>query len=122
MNKYETIFILDPDLEEAQAQAAIERIKGIITQNNGEIIKSEDWGKRKLAYDVKKKPRGHYILTTFSGSPALLSELHRNFRVMDAVIKFQSVRLDERVEAAVKSSVPEELPEEESEAEAPKGA
>jgi small subunit ribosomal protein S6 len=122
MNKYETIFILDPDLEEAQAHATIEKIKGIITQNNGEIIKSEDWGKRKLAYVVKKKPRGHYILTTFSGSPALLSELHRNFRVMDAVIKFQSVRLDERVEAVAKSSVPEELPEEESEAEAPKGA
>ncbi len=115
MKKYETIFILDPDLEEAQAQATIEKVKGIITQNNGEILKSEDWGKRKLAYDVKKKPRGHYILTTFSGSPALLSELHRNFRVMDAVIKFQSVRLDEHLEAAAKSSVPEDLPEEEPE-------
>jgi small subunit ribosomal protein S6 len=120
MNKYETIYIIDPDLEEAQAQAAIEKVKGIITQNNGEIIKVEDWGKRKLAYDVKKKPRGQYILTTFSGPPALLSELHRNFRVMDAVIKFQSVRLDERLESAAKPSVPEELPEDESEPEAPK--
>ncbi len=115
MQKYETIYIMDPDLEEAQAQATIEKIKGIITQNSGEIMKVEDWGKRKLAYDVKKKPRGHYILTTFSGSPSLLSELHRNFRVMDAVIKFQSVRLDERLESAEKPSVPEELPEEESE-------
>jgi small subunit ribosomal protein S6 len=115
MQKYETIYIMDPDLEEAQAQATIEKIKGIITQNSGEIIKVEDWGKRKLAYDVKKKPRGHYILTTFSGSPALLSELHRNFRVMDAVIKFQSVRLDERLQSADKPSVPEELPEVESE-------
>jgi len=120
MNKYETIFIMDPDLEEAQAQATIEKVKGIIAQNNGEIIKIEDWGKRKLAYDVKKKPRGQYILTTFSGSPALLSELHRNFRVMDAVIKFQSVRLDERLESAVKPSVPEELPEDESESEGTK--
>jgi small subunit ribosomal protein S6 len=120
MNNYESIFIMDPDLEEAQAQATIEKIKGIITQNNGEIVKVEDWGKRKLAYDVKKKPRGHYILTTFSGSPALLSELHRNFRVMDAVIKFQSVRLDERLEAAAKSSVPEEPPEEATEVEGTK--
>jgi small subunit ribosomal protein S6 len=115
MNNYESIFIMDPDLEEAQAQATIEKVKGIITQNKGEIVKVEDWGKRKLAYDVKKKPRGHYILTTISGSPALLSELHRNFRVMDAVIKFQSVRLDEHLEAAAKSSVPEDLPEEEPE-------
>ena len=121
MKRYETIFILDPDLEEEQALSAIEKAKGIITQANGEILKVEDWGKRKLAYDVKKKPRGHYILTTFSGSPALLSELHRNFRVMDAVIKFQSVRLDERLEAAVKSSVPEEPPEEATEVEGTKG-
>ena len=116
MNKYETIFILDPDLEEAQAQATIEKVKGIITQNNGEILKSEDWGKRKLAYDVKKKPRGHYLLTTFSGSPALLSELHRNFRVMDAVIKFQSVRLGERQASSSEAPILEETPEEEAEA------
>ncbi len=122
MTKYESIFIMDPDLEEAQAQATLERIKGIITQNNGEILRFEDWGKRKLAYDVKKKPRGHYILAIFSGSPALLSELHRNFRVMDAIIKFQSVRLDERLESAAKPAVPEEIPEEESSTEAPKEA
>jgi small subunit ribosomal protein S6 len=120
MKKYETIFIMDPDLEDAQAQATIEKVKGIITQNNGEIIKVEDWGKRKLAYDVKKKPRGHYILTTFSASPSLLSELHRNFRVMDAVIKFQSVRLDELLETSDKPSVPEELPEDEAETEGTK--
>src|SRR5512146_1865104 len=96
MKKYETIFILDPDLEEEQAQSAIEKAKGIIAQANGEILKVEDWGKRKLAYEVKKKPKGHYILIHFLGAPALLSELERNFRVMDAVIKFQSVRLGER--------------------------
>ena len=120
MKKYETIFILDPDLEDEKIQSAVEKIKGIITQANGEILKVEDWGKRKLAYIVKKKPRGHYYLIHFSGSPALLAELERNFRVMDAVIKFQSVRLDERLEAAAKSSVPEESPEEEPEAGAPK--
>ena len=47
MRKYETIFILDPDLEEEQAQSAIEKVKGIITQNSGEILKVEDWGKTK---------------------------------------------------------------------------
>jgi small subunit ribosomal protein S6 len=114
MRKYETIFILDPDLEAEQAQAAIEKVKGIITQTNGEILKVEDWGKRKLAYQVKKKTKGHYILIHFSGSPALLSELERNFRVMDAVIKFQSVRLDERHVSATEVTVPEEPQEEES--------
>ena len=117
MRKYESIFILDPDLEETQAQSAIEKIKGIITQGNGEILKVEDWGKRKLAYEVKKKSKGHYILIHFTGSPALLSELERNFRVMDAVIKYMSVRVDERKAAAAATAPPpEELPEEETEA------
>jgi small subunit ribosomal protein S6 len=116
MRKYETIFILDPDLEEEQTQSAIEKVKGIITQTNGEIQKVEDWGKRKLAYEVKKKSKGHYILIHFLGTPALLSELERNFRVMDAVIKFQSVRLDERLASVSEGPLPEEPPEEESEA------
>jgi len=116
MKKYETIFILDPDLEEGQALSAIEKAKGIITQTNGEILKVEDWGKRKLAYEVKKKPKGHYILIHFLGSPALLSELERNFRVMDAVIKFQSVRLDERQVSTSEGPVLEEISEEGPEA------
>ncbi len=113
MNKYETIFILNPDLDEEQTQSSIEKIKGIITQTNGEILKVEDWGKRKLAYLVKKKDKGHYILIHFAGPPALLSELERNFRVMDAVIKFQSVRLDERRASSTETPLPEEPPEEE---------
>ena len=114
MNRYETIFILDPDLEEEKVQSAIEKIKGIITQANGEILKAEDWGKRKLAYIVKKKIRGQYYLIHFSGSSTLLAELERNFRVMDAVIKFQSVRLDEKQDTTSKTFVPEEPPEPET--------
>lgn len=117
MRKYETIFILDPDLEEEQAQSALEKVKGIITQTQGEILKVEDWGKRKLAYEVKKKAKGHYILIHLSGSPALLSELERNFRVMDAVIKYQSVRLDERQASFSEGPLPEEPSEDESGAE-----
>jgi small subunit ribosomal protein S6 len=116
MRKYETIIIMDPDLEEAQAQSTLEKIKGIITQSEGEILRVEDWGKRKLAYEVKKKPKGHYILIHLSGTPALLSELERNFRVMDAVIKYQSVRLDERHASVSEVTLPEEPQEEEPQA------
>ena len=87
----------------------------IIAQGEGTILKFEDWGVRKLAYLIQKKDKGHYFLIHFSGTPALLSELERNFRVMDAVTKFQSVLLDERKEAAAKVSPPEEpAPEPES--------
>ena len=121
MKKYETIFILDPDLEEEHAQSTIEKVKKIITETNGEILKVEDWGKRKLAYEVKKKTKGHYILIHFLGSPTLLSELERNFRVMDPVIKFQSVRLDERQASFSDRPLPEESSEEDSEADQPAG-
>jgi len=117
MRNYETIFILDPDLEEEQTQSTIEKVRGIIIQGNGEILKVEDWGKRKLAYEVKKKVKGHYVLIHFLGSPALLSELERNFRVMDAVIKFQSVRLDETRASTAEGPLMEESPEEESKTE-----
>jgi len=116
MRRYETIFILDPDLEEEQTLSVIEKVKGIITQTHGEILKVEDWGKRKLAYEVKKKSKGHFILIHFLGSSALLSELERNFRVMDAVIKFQSVRLGERQASSTEGPILEEPLEEESEA------
>jgi small subunit ribosomal protein S6 len=119
MRKYETIFILDPDLEEEQAQSAIEKVKGVILQNNGEIVKVEDWGKRKLAYEVRKKVKGHYILIYFTGSPALVSELERNFRVMDVIIKFQSVRLDESVSPPSEAPIPEEPMGEELETDLP---
>jgi small subunit ribosomal protein S6 len=114
MRKYETIFILDPDLEEEQSHSVIDKVKGIITKTNGEILKIEDWGKRKLAYEVKKKSKGHYILIHFLGSPSLLNELERNFRVMDAVIKFQSVRLGERQTSSTEVPIQEESPEGES--------
>lgn len=117
MRKYETIFILNPDLEQEQTQSAIEKVKEIITQGNGEILKFEDWGKRKLAYQVRKKSKGHYILIHFSGTPTLLSELERNYRVMDSIIKFIIVRLDEKKAIPEEISIPEELPDEESEEE-----
>ncbi len=119
MRPYETIFILDPDLEEPQTQSAIEKAKSIIAQNKGEIVKVEDWGKRKLAYQVKKKTKGHYILIHFMGSPTLVAELERNFRVMDAVIKFQSVRLDETQAPSSAVPIPEEPMGEEPEADSP---
>jgi small subunit ribosomal protein S6 len=115
MRKYESIFILDADLEEEQTQSVIEKVKGIVSQNSGETLKVEDWGKRKLAYQVRKKPRGHYFLIHFMGSPILVSELERNFRVMDAVIKFQTVRLDESHVASSEVQIPEEPIGEESE-------
>ena len=79
MRKYETIFILDPDLEEEQVQPALEKIKGIITQANGEILKVEDWGKRKLAYDSQEETQRPLYPDPLYGNPCLALRIREKF-------------------------------------------
>jgi small subunit ribosomal protein S6 len=98
MRKYETIFIINPDLSEEDTQGLIERAKGIVQGVNAEILKIEDWGRKKLAYEIKKMSRGYFVLLHFMGTQQAVAELERNLRLMDAVLKFQTVRLDEKKE------------------------
>lgn len=97
MRAYETIFIVHPDLVDEEAKALTERMKGVIENLDGELIKVEEWGRRKLAYKLKKLTRGSYVLIRFKGNGEILAELERNLRLADGVLKYQSVKLDEKV-------------------------
>lgn len=96
MRKYETFFIIDPDLPDEVVAAAEEKIKAIVTSDAGQVITYVSWGKKKLAYPVKKRTRGHYILMEYSGGPELVAELERNLRLDERVLKFITVKLDDR--------------------------
>ncbi|UCD71183.1 MAG: 30S ribosomal protein S6 [Syntrophobacterales bacterium] len=96
MRTYETIFIAHPDLVEDEVKPLIEKMKGIIENMNGQLIKVEEWGRRKLAYKLKKSTRGYYILIRFLGNGQVLDEIERNLRLSDGVLKYQSVRVDEK--------------------------
>ena len=96
MRKYETIFIAHPDLVEDEVKGLIEKTQGIIESLNGQMIKVEEWGRRKLAYKVKKFTKGYYVLVRFLGTSEVLAEIERNLRLWDGVLKYQSVRLDEK--------------------------
>lgn len=98
MRKYETIFIINPDLSEEDIKGLIEKVSGIIQSLQGEVSKIEEWGKKKLAYEVKKMSKGYFVLLHFMGTSQVLAELERNLRLIDAVLKYQTVRLDERGE------------------------
>jgi small subunit ribosomal protein S6 len=117
MRKYETIFIINPDLSEEDSKGVIDKVRGIIQSLQGEVLRIEEWGKKKLAYEIKKMSKGLFILLHFLGTAELLSELERNLRLMDAVLKYQTVRLDEKGEKAAqmllgeKPSETEEQPE-----------
>ncbi|MCP4747125.1 MAG: 30S ribosomal protein S6 [Desulfobacteraceae bacterium] len=94
MRRYETIIIIDPDLSEEARQPVIERIEEIISQKEGVLIKQEHWGVKKLAYEIKKKPRGYYAKFDYCGMGSLVSELERFFRIDDRLMKFLTVQLD----------------------------
>ena len=97
MRKYETIFILDPSFDEEAVKASIEKFKGVIENGGGtvenverfggQITNIDEWGKRKLAYEIAKVNEGYYTLVNFTAPAELPSELDRIFRITDGVIR-----------------------------------
>ena len=113
MRAYETIFILDPDIPDEDVDNVVERLTGIVDEFNGEIIKIEKWGRKKLAYKVKKKTKGNYILFNFFGDHKLTSELERILRLDDRVLKYLTVRIDKFSELDLAKEEKEEETEKE---------
>jgi len=96
MKKYETIFVLYPTLEEEAVKENIEKFKGVIEQNGGTVSNVDEWGKRRLAYEIKDMTEGYYVLINFEAEPELPKELDRIFRISDSVLRHIIVNLDEK--------------------------
>ena len=94
MRRYETIFIMDPDVSEEQRGGVYGRIADLMAQKGGQQIAMDEWGARKLAYDIKKKHRGYYVRLDYCGDGALVDEIERFFRIDDRFLKFLTVVLD----------------------------
>ena len=97
MRVYEELFIVKPDAPDEEVDGFIEQIKLLITNGKGTIEKADKWGVRKLAYRVQKYNEGSFVLVQFSSSPELVKEVERRMRVTDLVIKFITVRIDEKM-------------------------
>ena len=93
MNKYESVVIIDPAVEEDKVKELSQKFTDIIN-NDGKVEKVEDLGKKKLAYEVKKNKEGYYVVINFDANPNLNSELERNYRIMDEVIKFITIKAE----------------------------
>ncbi|HEY3270176.1 MAG TPA: 30S ribosomal protein S6 [Geothrix sp.] len=100
MRHYETIFIASPTLTDEQSDELVKQFEGIIAEQGGELLKTDKWGRKKLAYEVQKFSEGYYTLFEMNAGPDLIAELERRFRNNDSVIKYLSVRLDEAEKAA----------------------
>ncbi|MBQ2970119.1 MAG: 30S ribosomal protein S6 [Bacteroidaceae bacterium] len=94
MNQYETVFILTPVLSDVQVKEAVEKFKGILTAEGAEIINEENWGMKKLAYQIEKKSTGFYQLLEFKAEPSVIEKLELNFRRDERVIRYITVKLD----------------------------
>ena len=97
MRIYEELFIVRPDATEEQVDPIVEQLRGVITQKGGTLDKVEKWGTRRLAYRVLKFNEGQYILLQFSAQASTVKEVERRLRVSELVMKFITVRIDEKL-------------------------
>ncbi len=123
LRDYETIFILAPTIDEAETEKVTLKMKEVVTQNQGEVVKVERWGKRKLAYEIGRHKKGEYVLLQFRGEAVTVAELERNYKMTDSVIKFLTIRLEKeamahlaRLAAAEAAAIKPELVEKPAEA------
>lgn len=105
MRTYEVVFVAAPTLGEDDLNALIEQMKRSAESKNGKIVKTDSWGKRSLAYPLKRFKEGYYTVFTLEDNGEAVTELERRFRVSDSVLRFLSVRVDEDLKRQQKMRV-----------------
>ena len=86
------MYIVTPEMEDEAIKGVIEKVSGIITAHGGEIEKTDEWGRKKLAYPIDYKTEGYYVLVNFAAAPELPRELERNFRNDESILRYMVVR------------------------------
>lgn len=109
MRYYETLYLIKPDLPEDEYKDVLTKFNQLIEKNKGVIVRTEEWGKKTLAYTVKKFDKGFYVLLNFCGEADLISELSNSFGLDERILKFQTIKLKDHAD-------PEELISREKEA------
>ena len=112
MKRYETIFITHPELSEEVHAELEKKLRSTVAAWKGDVIKLEDWGTKKLGYEIRKNSRGRYFLLEYSAAADLVHELERNLRLNDRILKFQTVKVDERISSEAAKTPKEAAPAE----------
>lgn len=95
MRKYETMYIIRPDLEEEARTQLVERFSTLVKDQGGELAEVKEWGIRKMAYPIQDFKEGYYVLVYFSAQPEVVAELERVFKITDPVIRYMTIRQGE---------------------------
>lgn len=102
MRNYEVVFVAAPTLDSEELDGFIDHIQAVVEGKNGKVVKVDNWGKKSLAYRIKKFREGYYVVLTIEGDGSAIAELERRFRVTDYIIRFISVRIDEALKRSEK--------------------
>lgn len=92
MNKYEILYILAANLDEAVKEAQVEKFSALVTSNGGEVESVNKWGNKRFAYEIDGKTEGYYVLMNFTANPDLPQEIERQMKISDEVIRYMTVR------------------------------
>jgi small subunit ribosomal protein S6 len=95
LNKYESIYIINPEVEEQGIKELVEKFNTLIETEGGKVSETQEWGLRRLAYPIQKKEQGYYVLVNFEAKPESIVELERVYKITDSVMKFITIRKDE---------------------------
>lgn len=102
MRTYEVVFIAAPTLGADELDAFVAQMQTVVEGKNGKVVKVDNWGKKSMAYRIKKFRDGLYVVLTLEGDGAMIAELERRFRVTDYILRFLSVRIDEDLKRSEK--------------------
>ncbi len=94
INPYESVIITKPTLTDEEIEAILEKVRTIIESKGGELVSSDNWGKKKLAYEVGKERKGIYLFVHFKGPGDTVAELERTYRFSEQIIKFMNIRIE----------------------------
>ena len=109
---YEILFIADPNLGEPDVDALAAQVQGFVEKEGGRLQKMEKWGKKRLAYDVRRHREGYYVLLVVEGTGAMVKEAERRIKVTDGIIRYLTVRVDEELRKAERRKAKRALGEE----------
>ncbi len=95
LNKYESIYIVNPNVEADGIKSLVEKFNALIESEGGKVLETNEWGMKKLAYPIKKFTQGYYILVNFEAKAEFIDELERIYKITDSVIKFITIRKED---------------------------
>jgi small subunit ribosomal protein S6 len=109
INEYETIYVMKPELPTDAMEKVSTKITSVIGDYSGSVLMKDDWGKRKLAYQIQKNTRGHYVLINYLATPDVVAEIERHLRIDDTLLRFLTIRLAEDANVETRNAEAVEL-------------